>query len=196
MGRKRQFDENAVLERAMLLFWQRGYQATTFALLEQQMGVTGRSLVNCFGDKDALFHRALQAYLTMAADILSRQFANPGVAAIQAFFVDIENAPADSPRQYGCLIGNTLFEMRNSHQAVADSIDRFRGMLLERFRSSLVADAIAQPEGRAELLLNLFWGAVAEIRRTGTTTAIAVTNRELENLLAGWQAGAGRNARS
>ena len=54
MARPREFDEATVLEAAMHCFWAQGYEATSVRDLAAQMGITGASLYNAFGDKRSL----------------------------------------------------------------------------------------------------------------------------------------------
>ncbi len=63
-GRPRSFDRDAALERAMLLFWEHGYEATSLAELTSAMGISPPSLYAAFGDKQALFLEAVDRYVT------------------------------------------------------------------------------------------------------------------------------------
>jgi AcrR family transcriptional regulator len=61
-GRPRSFDRNGALLRAMHLFWERGYEATSLADLTAAMGISSPSLYAAFGSKEALFHEAIELY--------------------------------------------------------------------------------------------------------------------------------------
>src|SRR5271155_5916307 len=63
MARPREFDEGAVLDAAVLCFWSRGYEATSVRDLVEKTGITAASLYNAFGDKRALYQRALDRYV-------------------------------------------------------------------------------------------------------------------------------------
>ncbi|MET8875794.1 TetR/AcrR family transcriptional regulator [Nocardia sp. NPDC004604] len=63
MGRPRSFDRDAVLERAVDVFWEHGYDAASIALLSERMGISPPSLYTAFGDKRTLFLEALDRYL-------------------------------------------------------------------------------------------------------------------------------------
>ena len=63
-GRPRGFDEDAALDAAMRLFWQQGYEATGVADLTKAMGITTPSLYTAFGNKDELFRRAVDRYVS------------------------------------------------------------------------------------------------------------------------------------
>lgn len=62
MARPREFDRDVALSRAMLVFWGKGYAATSTEDLLEAMGVGRQSLYNAFGDKRQLFLEALAAY--------------------------------------------------------------------------------------------------------------------------------------
>jgi len=61
-GRPLSFDRQAALEKAMHVFWERGYEAASVADLTAAMGVTPPSLYTAFGDKERLFLEAIEAY--------------------------------------------------------------------------------------------------------------------------------------
>src|ERR1700685_4243175 len=61
-GRARSFDETVALERATQVFWSKGYDGVTIDDLVEGMGVGRPSLYAIFGDKRAIFLRALKAY--------------------------------------------------------------------------------------------------------------------------------------
>jgi len=63
MARTKSFDENKVLESAMLLFWKKGYSETSMKELERVMGLKPTSIYNAFGSKRDLFVKALNLYL-------------------------------------------------------------------------------------------------------------------------------------
>ena len=62
MGRPREFDEDAALEAAMRVFWEKSYDGTTMADLTEAMGINRSSMYAAFGDKEALFRRVMERY--------------------------------------------------------------------------------------------------------------------------------------
>ena len=58
MGRPREFDTDAALEKAMRLFWAKGYEGTSVADLTGILGISRPSLYAAFGDKQSLFRAA------------------------------------------------------------------------------------------------------------------------------------------
>jgi TetR/AcrR family transcriptional regulator, transcriptional repressor for nem operon len=62
MARHKEFDKEAVLQKAMLLFWRQGYEATSVRDLIEATGISSSSLYESFGDKRALYIAALRLY--------------------------------------------------------------------------------------------------------------------------------------
>jgi TetR/AcrR family transcriptional regulator, transcriptional repressor for nem operon len=63
VGRPKTFDEQAAVGKALTLFWQKGYRATTPAELDEALGIGRGSLYHAFGSKHALYRRALEQYV-------------------------------------------------------------------------------------------------------------------------------------
>ncbi|SMP72329.1 transcriptional regulator, TetR family [Novosphingobium panipatense] len=61
-GRPREFDPDEALAAALRVFWARGYEGASMAELTEAMGITKPSLYACFGNKEALFKKALDLY--------------------------------------------------------------------------------------------------------------------------------------
>ena len=61
-GRPREFDSNEALAAALRVFWVRGYDGASLTELTEAMGISKPSLYSCFGNKEALFLKALDLY--------------------------------------------------------------------------------------------------------------------------------------
>ena len=113
MARPREFDRDAVLDRAMGAFWTKGYAATSVEDLLAQMGIQRGSLYATFGDKRSLFLHALERYQRVVSRELLATLDAPdsGLAAIRQFFrLRIERA-LDRTRPPGCLVTNSAVEL-------------------------------------------------------------------------------------
>ena len=71
VARPRRFDERDVVDQAMELFWTRGYEGTSVTDLTAELGVHPGSMYRTFGDKHALFLRALARYRETQAQALA-----------------------------------------------------------------------------------------------------------------------------
>jgi AcrR family transcriptional regulator len=61
-GRPREFCVESALASALRVFWSRGYEGASMSELTAEMGITKPSLYAAFGNKEALFHKALDLY--------------------------------------------------------------------------------------------------------------------------------------
>ncbi|HKT85785.1 MAG TPA: TetR/AcrR family transcriptional regulator [Novosphingobium sp.] len=61
-GRPREFDPEQALAKALRVFWEQGYEGASMSELTEAMGITKPSLYACFGNKEALFKKALDLY--------------------------------------------------------------------------------------------------------------------------------------
>ena len=189
MGRPRQFDEDETLQAALMVFWRHGYEATTYRLLERATGVKGRSLINVFGDKDALFVRVLRHYRAMAEGVIAQVFAPPGADAVAAMFGAFARRTDDPDdiANAGCLMVNTVFELGRTRAAVRDEVDAYREMWRSTFEGALAADGIGDAAPRAEFLVGALWGALSQIRLTGSTESAAPLAAVVVDTVRGWK---------
>jgi AcrR family transcriptional regulator len=63
IGRPRSFNPEIALEKALKVFWRRGYAGASLSELTAAMGITRPSLYAAFGNKEELFHKALDLYM-------------------------------------------------------------------------------------------------------------------------------------
>ena len=78
MARPREFERDVVLDRAMHVFWSRGYEATSIRHLVARMGIQRGSLYATFGDKRALFFAAIDHYDRVVTARLLATLEEPG----------------------------------------------------------------------------------------------------------------------
>ena len=81
-GRPRSFDIDRALDRALLVFWRKGYEGTSLSDLTKAVGVNRPSLYAAFGDKKALFRKALDRYLTGPAAYTQEALKEPTARAV------------------------------------------------------------------------------------------------------------------
>lgn len=105
-GRPRSFDRGAALGAAALLFWEKGFEATSIRDLTERLGVEAPSLYRAFGDKRRLFEEAVAEYDRTYGGFIDLAFAEESTA--QAVVLRLL---AEGPRRYtraglprGCLV--------------------------------------------------------------------------------------------
>lgn len=72
VGRPRGFDEDEALDQALLLFWKKGFVATSISDLTEVMGLNRPSLYATFGNKESLLRRALERYFQGPSSYLKK----------------------------------------------------------------------------------------------------------------------------
>jgi TetR/AcrR family transcriptional repressor of nem operon len=114
MARPRKFDRDVLLEKALEVFWEKGYEATTVQDLGARMGVHPGTLFGTFGDKRTLFYEALNRYEERIRGILFGLLEEPiprRAALEKLFAVTIELLlDARAAGQRGCFMVNSLME--------------------------------------------------------------------------------------
>jgi TetR/AcrR family transcriptional regulator, transcriptional repressor for nem operon len=119
----KQFDRHEVLDRAMAVFWERGYEATSIQDLLQAMGINRGSLYATFGDKQQLFLAVLDHYAekvsTAMLDVLGDT--DPRRAIAQMFAVLLHRT-SDPRWPRGCLNTNTALECPGSGDAITRTV--------------------------------------------------------------------------
>ena len=170
MARPRQFDEETALDAALQLFWQKGYVNTSVDDLLTAMSLNRWSLYNTFGDKEALFLKALERYVQRwRGEIAQLVAAEPSPRArarrlLDALFTQVRS---DS-RAWGCLIVNSAFEFVQIPERAQAIVKRSLASL-ER----LFADAVAQAQAAGELPADRDPHAVARTLLAGLNGARA-----------------------
>lgn len=137
MARTREFDIELATDRALQLFWSKGYEGTTLADLTETMGINRPSLYAAFGNKEGLFDRALERYLAgpgagvLAA--LGEGSAREAVTRIWRFYADAAAIPG---RPKGCLLVQGALvcsdESATIRQALTDKRHFGEAVLIER----------------------------------------------------------------
>jgi TetR/AcrR family transcriptional repressor of nem operon len=80
MARPKEFDQEEALRKAVRLFCRQGFAATSTDQLMRVMNVGRQSMYDTFGDKRALFLRALEMYVTESVQSISAELEKPGSA--------------------------------------------------------------------------------------------------------------------
>jgi TetR/AcrR family transcriptional repressor of nem operon len=164
-GRPRSFDDDAVLDAARDLFWRRLYATTSLRDLKEELGVLPGSLYAAFGDKHALFLRALSRYAEGArAATASLEGEGPIVPRIRAFVSQSLLAARVAPGR-GCMLGNTAVELlpddEEARRVVRDAFDALESALARALAAAQRAREIREDVdcgAQARLLLVLVQG--------------------------------------
>ncbi|MFS3913880.1 TetR/AcrR family transcriptional regulator [Bacillus australimaris] len=152
MVRQREFDEEKALDEAMMLFWEKGYKATSLSDLTAKMGIQRPSLYAAFGDKEELFEAALRKYTKQhAARIRTKLQNNRSVKeAFYTLFADVvEEEYKDGPSK-GCFCINTIVELA-PHEEKFEILTREHQMYLSVIFEEKIVQGIRSGELESSL---------------------------------------------
>jgi TetR/AcrR family transcriptional repressor of nem operon len=123
MAGVKQFDRSEILDRAMALFWTRGYEATSIHDLVEATGVNRGSIYATFGDKKGLFLAVLDHYLETVAKSMMAELSDPDPRrAIERMFDSLIRRTSDPKFPRGCFITNTSLECPGSGDEITRKI--------------------------------------------------------------------------
>ena len=154
MARPIEFDRPKAVNRALALFWRKGYQATSLADLLAAMDISRSSFYAAFTDKRSLFIECLDLFSARTLEMLHQARAEmPPVDALQSFFernfVGAHGAGAVRGH-WGCMLVNTVLEMAGVDDDLAASASHHLGEMQRIFQACL-QDAGAEPVRAEEL---------------------------------------------
>ncbi len=138
MGRRRTFDVEKVLDAVLCVFWRKGYEGASYADLTEAAGVERPALYSAFGNKEALFRRALdryhERYMAFIPEALQLPTAREVAAQILYGSADLNTR---YPDHTGCLNVNGALagsdEAEPIRQALIDARAAGEAQLRERF---------------------------------------------------------------
>jgi TetR/AcrR family transcriptional repressor of nem operon len=113
MARNKVFDENLILDKAMNLFWQKGYNATSAQDLVDHLGISRSSLYDTYGDKHSLFVKALKQYRKERIDPVLNgvDTAEDLEAYIRNVFEVVKTEALSEAHAKGCFMVNSAVEL-------------------------------------------------------------------------------------
>jgi AcrR family transcriptional regulator len=142
-GRPRTFDRADALQKAMLLFWERGFQGASMSELTAAMGINAPSLYACFGSKEALYREALALYeagdgAELAAAIAAAPTAR---AAIEVYLMRSAALFSRPGKPAGCMVVLSVIQAAGTSdaagRALRDARGEMQGVVEVRLRSDI-----------------------------------------------------------
>jgi AcrR family transcriptional regulator len=104
-GRPRTFDANRALDRALGIFWRHGYEGASLPALTKAMGINRPSLYAAFGNKEALFRKAVERYERGPASYAHKALKKPTARGVVEALLEGVVALLTKPRNPGgCLM--------------------------------------------------------------------------------------------
>lgn len=189
---EKNFDIEETIERAMQVFWKKGYEGTSIADLTEATGVKRQSLYNAIGDKRRFFVRSLLQYdaKNRQATLASMEARGEPRQAIVDLFAGVAKEAIEDPKQRGCFLVNTALEL-GQHDAevqtlVAAALEDFRAFFERMIEHGKVRGEIpetVEAAATASGLLGLFIGIRVLARGAGESITIQQMAAQANRLL-------------
>ena len=159
MARNKEFDEEELLEKAVNLFWRKGYNATSAQDLVDELKINRSSLYNTYKDKKTLFQKSLKKYQEQqtAAVITMLAKADDPEKAIKKVFAALIKESNEDTTAKGCFMVNTAVELagqdaeigvlvHNNNKSVEDALTTTieKGQQMGQFSTRNTARAYAR----------------------------------------------------
>jgi AcrR family transcriptional regulator len=135
MGRPREFDADAALEKAMRLFWTKGYEGTSVADLTETLRVSRPSLYAAFGDKQSLFRAVLERYAAGPAGYVAAALGKTKAREVaEQLLRGAADLQAGSSNPGGCLTVNGAIACGDEAEPVRQALNAHRTAGVARLR--------------------------------------------------------------
>ncbi|MGW0826507.1 TetR/AcrR family transcriptional regulator [Streptomyces sp. NPDC002845] len=181
-GRPRAFDRETALEKAILAFWENGYEATSVSDLTRVMGIGAPSLYAAFGDKRALFDEVVQVYGVRYGSFIDRALAEESTAraAVERMLREAAAEYTAPEHPHGCLVIHAATNCTTPE--VEESLRARRNANIASFEARIRADIASGelPAGIEASALARHVGAI--IQGMSQQARDGATKEELEAL--------------
>ena len=166
-GRPREFDKDLVLDKALHVFWKRGYEGTSLSDLTEAMGINRPSLYAAFGNKEELFKLALDRYIekgpgSVHRDSLQKPTARTVVESLLTASAIMLTDPSNPP---GCLAVQGALSCGEASESIKQALCERRSLgeqqLRQRFERAKAEGDLgpdSDPAGLARYVMTVMQG--------------------------------------
>ncbi|HEY6260024.1 MAG TPA: TetR/AcrR family transcriptional regulator [Nitrospiraceae bacterium] len=186
MARAKEFNPEDALDKAMQVFWHKGYEATSVEDLLKAMDLNRGSLYDTFGDKRQLFLKVMDRYCTSFVGPKLSLLEQPGPAlpTLHRFINGMIEGGLADPQRRGCFISNTVMELSPHEEEIAGRLrqalklaeDAFFKVLARAKEQGELKDD-KDPRALARFLTTMMQGAVVMIK-AGTSADVVKQTTE------------------
>ncbi|EDL55950.1 transcriptional regulator, TetR family protein [Vibrio mediterranei AK1] len=152
MAKPAKFNRSEVIHKAMLLYWEKGFHATSMRCLQDAIDMRPGSIYAEFGSKEGLFKAAIEHYSTQGQarlDDLVKQFSSP-LQGLKAFILQsVQPCSVDNPNAM-CMLAKTVAELTEENEELLE-LARYSLRKNEAKFAEIIAEAQSLGEVNQEL---------------------------------------------
>lgn len=127
MGRPREFCVDKALDAALEVFWRKGFEGASLTDLTEAMGINRPSLYGAFGNKDELFRKALDRYVSEKVKYLSEALAAPDAYGLaERMLMGAAAMMTDPKHPVGCLAVKGMATCSDQTGVVREELDKVK----------------------------------------------------------------------
>lgn len=140
MARTKNFNQEEVLDKAVELFWRKGYNATSASDLVRELGLSRSSLYDTYGDKRTLFINSLQRYRAKFVGEMIELVDNSSniEKTLKQIFALIIEQDISSKIPKGCLMVNSAVELSSSDSEIARIVEQNQKDIESSFEKAII----------------------------------------------------------
>jgi TetR/AcrR family transcriptional regulator, transcriptional repressor for nem operon len=187
MARNREFDEQKVIETAVNLFWNKGYNAVSTQDLIDAFGISRSSMYGAYKDKRSLFILALQNYRQTASQSMIAVLNNhvSFIETITLLLNQIIKENITDNQTKGCFIVNTAIELAPHDQDILKIIQENRENIIVALSQAIkkgIENKELSNKNNPEALANYFYNLINGLRVDAKVTQEKKDYQETINL--------------
>jgi TetR/AcrR family transcriptional repressor of nem operon len=173
MPRNKSFDPDEIMEKAMTLFWKKGYTNTSLSDLEKVTKLNRVSLYNMFKSKEHLFEACIDKYIQFTKKDFDEQIDNKGIQGLITYFERFQKKSSTIPPQVvnGCLMVNSCLECNALSNKTKKKIENHMQAMIEKYEAAIefskkkgeISSKI-DVKAHAQFLITSMFGIVVQVR--------------------------------
>jgi AcrR family transcriptional regulator len=172
MGRHREFDVEKALDAALCVFWRKGYEGASYADLTEATGVERPALYSAFGNKEALFRRALARYDEQYLGYIPEALQLPTARQVAAHILyNAADLNTRYPNHRGCFGINGALAGSDEAEPIRQALINFRAagqaQLRDRFERAKAEGDLpktAKPDALAAFVMAVTHGMAVQAK--------------------------------
>lgn len=139
MARTKEFDEEQALDKAIEIFWHKGYNGTSAQDLVSHLGISRSSLYDTFGDKQKLFVKSLEKYQKQNQDAITEFFnSSENIKdTLQTIFKQAVTESLEDRITKGCFMVNSTVELAMHNSEIAEVVKNNANKMINIFTDAI-----------------------------------------------------------